>query len=385
MNSQRKNPSDGTTTAKVVCAVVFCMFAFSYLFFYQADILAVSQYTLSGGATHYNRTVGAIIITVVLMLLQVGVAFLTKLSGSHHAITYFPSLLILAMLTSMDAKTDGNAGFGAWLWATPLFIAAWIGVVAIAKKIPYGVSSGKGLSTRTIWTNVFTLCAMFIFTGAIGSSNDVFHYRMRAENCLLHNDVDGALAAGAKSLHTDGNLTMLRAYALARKGQLGESLFTYPVNCKGSDLLPLSSETTRCLMYPNDSIYRFLGARPSANMTTESYLKALLRSKRATSAVKDYLLCACLIDRDLDSFAQLLSKFYDTNGHLPRHYREALTLYTHLRSNPSITYHDDVTATDFKDLQTLEKQYSNPQERKLAIFDHYNGTYWYYYEYGGKQ
>lgn len=359
------------------------MFAFCYLFFYQADILAVSQHVLSDGATSYNRTLGAIIITVALQLLQLAVAFLTKLSGCRHAITYFPSLLILAIITSMDIRPDGSAGFGAWLWAAPLLIAAWAGAVYVAREMPYGLPSGKGISAREIWTNTFTLCAMFIFTGATGSSDDVFHYRMRAENRLLHCDIDGALAAGERSLRTDSNLTMLRAYALARKGQLGESLFAYPVNCKGSDLLPLSAET-RCMMYPQDSIYKFLGARPAASMTTVSYLNALLHGNKAAPAVKDYLLCVCLVDRDLDSFARLLPKFYDTNGKLPRHYREALTLYSHLRSNPSVTYHDDITATDFKDLQTLEKQYPDPQERKLAIFDHYYGTYWYYYEYGQK-
>ncbi len=381
MDSQSKKRNDGTMTAKVVCAVVFCMFAFSYLFFYQADILAVAQHVLSCGATRYNRTSGAVIITAVLLLLQVAVAFLTKLTGSRHAITYFPSLLILAILTSPDISTDGSIGFGAWLWATPLLIAAWAGAVAVARKIPYGRPTGKGMSARTIWTNVLTLCAMFIFTGATGSSNDVLHYRMRAENRLLHGNFEGALEAGARSLRTDGNLTMLRAYALARKGELGESLFTYPIDCKGSDLLPVSGET-RCMMYPTDSIYRFLGARPAANMTTETYLKALLRGKKASTAVKDYLLCVCLVDRDLDGFARLLPRYYDTNSHLPRHYREALTLYTHLRSNPILTYHDDITATDFKDLQTMEKQYNDPHERRLAIFDHYNGTYWWYYEYG---
>lgn len=383
MISRRQRRGKGITTARVVCAVAYCLFTFSYLFFYQTDSLAVSQHVLSDGATHYNRYVGAVVITVVLLLLQMVVAALTRLSGSRHALTYFPSMLILAIVTSPVFNLDGSNGLDVWIWLAPLLLILWLLAVFMARSIPYGRPSGKGLSARALWVNVLTLCAMFVFVGATGNSNDVYHYRTQAESCLLHHDIDGALAAGAKSQHTDSNLTMLRAYALAQKGTLAEELFTYPVSGKGQDLVPMPTGTY-CLMYPTDSIYRFLGARPATGLTTEAYLRALLISKKATETVRDYILCACLIDRDLDRFAQLLPKFYDINGHLPRHYREALTLYTHLRSNPSVTYHDDVTATDFKDLQALEKQYANWQERKLAVFDHYSGTYWWYYEYAAK-
>lgn len=383
MISRRRRQGNGITASKVVCAIVFCLFTFPYIFYYQTDILAVSQHVLSGGATHYNRDIGAVVITAVLLLLQMAVAALTRLSGSRHALTYFPSMLILAIATSPDFESDGSIGFGVWTVLAPLLFVAWILEVFVARRVPYGRPSGKGMSARALWVNTLTMCAMFMFVGVTGNSDDVYHYRMRAENCLLHGDIDGALETGANSLRTDSNLTMLRAYALAQKGALAEELFTYPVSGKGRNLIPMTTGTY-CLMYPTDSIYRFLGARPAAGMTAEAYLRTLLRSRKATAAVRDYLLCACLIDRDLDSFAQLLPKFYDTNGHLPRHYREALTLYTHLRSNPSVTYHDDVTSTDFKDLQALEKQYADWQERKLAVFDHYSGTYWWYYEYAAK-
>ena len=383
MISRRRRQDNGITAPKVVCAIAFCLFTFPYLFYYQTDILAVSQHVLSGGATHYNRSIGAVVITAVLLLLQIAVAALTRLSGSRHALTYFPSMLILAIATSLDIFPDGSIGFGVWTVLAPVLFVAWILEVFVAGRVPYGRPSGKGLSARAIWVNAIAMCAMFVFVGITGCGNDVYHYRMRAENCLLHGDTDGALAAGAKSLRTDSNLTMLRAYALARKGTLAEELFTYPVSGKGRDLVPMPTGSY-CLMYPTDSIYRFLGARPAAGMTAEAYLRALQSSGKASAAVRDYILCARLIDRDLDGFARLLPQFYDTNGHLPRHYREALTLYTHLRSNPSVTYHDDVTATDFKDLQALEKQYADWQERKLAVFDHYSGTYWWYYEYAAK-
>lgn len=50
---------NGTVAVKAISAVLFLVFVFCYLYFYQADILAVSQHVLSGGKTSYEPTIGA--------------------------------------------------------------------------------------------------------------------------------------------------------------------------------------------------------------------------------------------------------------------------------------------------------------------------------------
>ena len=49
---------------QIACIVAFCVFSFVYLYFYQQDVLAAAQHVLSGGKTHYDRTVGAVLITL---------------------------------------------------------------------------------------------------------------------------------------------------------------------------------------------------------------------------------------------------------------------------------------------------------------------------------
>ena len=88
---------DGTRIIRVACAVLFVSFTFLYLYDYQDDILAMAQHVLSDGLTHYNRTIGAVLITIVLWLLQIGFYALFRLQGRAHAITFFPSLLTLAI------------------------------------------------------------------------------------------------------------------------------------------------------------------------------------------------------------------------------------------------------------------------------------------------
>lgn len=370
----------GIAIIRMVCAVVFAAFSFVYLYFYQADVLAAAQHILSGGATHYDRTVGAVIITVGVLLLQAAVYALTRLRGLTHALTYMPSAVVLALLTSMSPNPDGGFGLSAWWWLLLPLSLLWGGAVFVSIQIP-SRRYRPWFFLMSLWVNVMTLCTICVAIGLLGEGNDVFHYRMRAESCLLRGDVEGALLSGGKSKETDASLTMLRAYALARKGELGDKLFTYPITGCSADLLPMrSGGAAHCVMFPVDSIYRFLGARPLVTQDMDTYLNVISTTGKATSAVADYRLCALLVNRDLDAFVKLLPKYYKIDDSMPRHYREALTLYTHLRSNPAIVYHNAVMDTDFNDLQALERKHPAANARRLAVYDQYRGTYWRYYD-----
>lgn len=384
MNFNNPNTKNSTAVIRAVCAIVFCIFTFVYLYFYQADVLAVGQHVLSGGATHYDRLIGCVIITFSLMLLQIGVYTLFRLDKYCHALTYFPSLLVQTFITDISQDIDRGFSFGFWLWGGPLLLILWTCLSLFVRNIQmYTNVTSSGLFSRAMWSNMAIMIFMFLFTGFVSNDNAVFHYRMRAEKCLLEGDYDGALAAGVKSLETDNNLTMIRIYALSRKEMLGEKLFTYPIAGTSDDMLPYSG-SAHCMMYPNDSIYKYIGAQTNGYFRTVPYLKALMRLGLASSAVKDYILCAYLIDRDLDSFVRTLPEFYEVNDNLPKHYREALTLYTHLRSKPYIIYHNTVMDTDFSDLQALERKHKTQAAKSVAVNEMYSGTYWWYYMYADK-
>ena len=125
----RFNIKNGTTTFRVVCAVLFFLFVFLYVFEYQADILAVTQHVLSKGQTHYDRTIGAIIITLVLWLIQLAIYAMSRLNGAFHALTYFPSLLLLGILTDISPNIDSENYLGNWLWGYPLLLIVFALVV----------------------------------------------------------------------------------------------------------------------------------------------------------------------------------------------------------------------------------------------------------------
>lgn len=382
MNNLRRDKNSSTFSIRLMCAIVFVVFTFCWLFFFQADVLMMSQHVLSSGLTHYNPFIGAVLITLVLWAIQFVVYSILRLEKRSHALTYLPSMLLLGMLSAVKPVGPDNIEIG-FSWYLPLLILFIWWLFTMLGRLAQEVENDKviALFSQPMWINMLIMSLMMMIVAWIGNSNAVLHYRLNTERCLLEGNVDKALKVGKKSLESDADLTMLRMYALARKGTLGESLFEYPVTCNSSQMLPTDSLSV-LMMYPADSLYKFMGARPAARMTPMRYLQLLERRDSVLNpVVADYQLCGYLIDRQLDKFASEIGRYYTINDSLPRHYREALTLYTHLRAHPVVVYHQTVMDVDYNNLRELEKKYPLRSERKGKVEEQYHDTYWYYYEY----
>ena len=387
MNYNHPNKHSSTISIRLMCAIVFLLFSFCWLFFFQAEVLAMTQHVLSGGVTHYNPILGTLIICCGLMALQMLIYSFIRLKQRFHAMTYLPSMLILAILTNVSLEVDGDSDHVISWWLYITILVLWLVLIIVARIYQeLEEDDSYHLFSRPMWVNMLLMALMMMGVAWMGNTNAVFHYRMKAENSLLKGDFDGALEVGKMSLESDENLMMIRMYAMARKDSLGDCLFKYPISGNSSQILPTDS-LSRVMLYPTDSIYRFLGARPAKRMPPVHYLEILQRRDSVPhKVVNDYLLCSYLIDRDLDRFAKAIRKYYEVSDSLPlpRHYREALILYTHLRSQPITVYHEPVMDEDYKNLKELEKQYPDYMERKGKVEDLYRGTYWYYYDYEKK-
>ena len=329
-----------------VCALVFILFSFLWLYEFQADVLAVAQHVLSQGQTHYDRTIGAVLITALLMLLQLCVYAATRLSRRTHALTYLPSMLALTVISDVPSDIDRHFSLGSWVWVVPVVLVVWGAVVWLAKHVLPFENDGKtptGVCSRRMWINLLQMVIMMMVVTFVGNTNAVFHFTAHAETALLRNDAESATRVGMRSEETDECLSMLRIHALARQGMLAEQLFHYPLKGNSADMLPLKGSHSRLRLLPADSIWKAFGARPVYPMTTRFYLSALERDSIHHSMVADYVLCGLLIDRQLDDFAEALPRYYNmAEDSLPRHYREALSLRRLLKCQGSNIAADSV-------------------------------------------
>lgn len=370
---------------QTACAIVFLLFVFVYLYFFQADLLSMVQHVLSGGATHYDRTIGTVIITAVLYLVHIGARRLGGLDRVCHALSYFPSLLLLAALTDVEVDFSVSPLRGLWLWLAPLLLAVYV-FLSLAVKYNWIETLLPSYSApiSVLWKNLLLMACMFIAVCLCGNNDSVLHYRLRVERLLGSGAYSKALMVGEKSDETDASLTMLRAYALSRSGQLGERLFEFPLTGGSYALLP-DGKGVRCLLYPEDRIVRALSIRKKGDMTPMEYLLYIERNGLGRKPVTDYILCGYLLDRNIDAFVNAIRRKYSlTSPSLPKHYKEALTLYTHLRSNPVLVYHNEVMDADYADFQNLEHKYTDARERESYVRDMYGDTYWFYYFYHRK-
>ena len=250
-----RNQHSSSRHTEWVCLLVYVVFTFVYLYFYQADVLAAGQHVLSGGQTHYRRLVGAVLITLVLLILQRFIFHLTQLRKRAHALTYLPSLLVLTVITDVSSNIDLGFSFGGWLIAVPLIAVGYGFLVVLLRKMePFEpLSTGSGFLSRTSWINLLTMVVMFLLVGLFSNGDTAFHYRMRMERLLLDGKNKEALRVGRKSEVTDPSLTMLRAYALAREGQLGNRFFEFPVTEATASLLP-DGKKARVVIMPDSLI-----------------------------------------------------------------------------------------------------------------------------------
>lgn len=342
----------------LVCTVLFAGFAFCYLYFYQDALLMAAQHLLSNGMTSYNRTVGAVTITLILLVAHIVVSRFYSPIFRTSAAGFMPEAFLLAAVTSFSISGDGDISCGARLYSC---VAA--AVLSMAFLLFYKTSGtlaeiiDKNLfPIQRVWINVLFMAFLLAIVGLLGNGDKALHAQLRMEQRLMEQDWHGALDVVKGADKASANMTMLTAYALSRENRLPESLFEYPVTRGSQHLLPRSGGS-RAIMYPEKAILR--------------------HAKRAAAA--DYRLCGCLLDKKLDKFARMLAKYHTVDSTLPKHYREALVLYVHTRTNPCLAFRNSVAEADFQDFSRMENEAAGSVERLNRLRDVYGNTYWHYY------
>lgn len=374
------NSNSNNLYVRILCAILFYTFVFIYLYIYQQDLLMLTQQLCSGGTTQYHPIIGTSTIIIVLALLQFGVGRLLRSFSILYALSYVPSFIVLAALTGIQLQANGYT-FGVWPYMLPIGLTLYALIIYILMRINIETKSMFHYTQQTIIiSNTLILLVGFLFTGLTSNSSAALHTQLKIERLLSQKQYDEALDVLKQANDNSPSLTMLTAYTLSLKGQLPEKFFTYTV-AKGAQNLTPDSVNTRMAFYPEGRLFQHIGVYPKQRMGAQRYLEYLYRHNLGKRPFTDYYLMALLLDKKIDAFVALLPTLYDVHGPLPTHYREALLLYTHLRTNPSIIFHSNVMDADFQDFQTLESKYLDPKVRRNAMRDTYGNTYWYYYLY----
>ncbi len=288
---------------QLILALFFSLFSFCYLYCYQPEVMVVTQFLASGGQTHYVPLVGAILITLVLQLLQMFIQHCVQIRKRTMALTYLPSALLLALVTSIRSDVSQQLSMKGWTWTLPILMIVAVYIIYQAKRYQaYEPEERKqSVLSQIFWINVGELMLIVLLVGLLGNSDKEFHQKAKMEYLIDQRQYTEALQVAAQMQRADSVTSMMTIYALARKQKLADSLFCYRL-VGGADVMRPSA-TVHSLLMPDSILIKV--TRQSAN----------------------YQLCGCLLNRDLKRFAHYLPMCYRTNEPMPRYYVEAWSLY----------------------------------------------------------
>lgn len=230
---------------------------------------------------------------MVLYVLQLGVYALTQVKRRFHALTYFPSFLILTIITDIPTDVDIHHSLGAWWIVAPLCLLAFGGAVWVIRQLEplEQEPHSSGWLSKYMWINLFQMVVMIVVMSFVASNDRLFHERMKMERLMKQKNYAEALKVGRKSLQTDSSLTMLRIACLHHTGELADKLFSYPLVGGSKAMLP-DSVTVKSLMWKS---HRWM-QEPTDSMK----MQHLVYRKP-----DDYKLCALLLDKSWISLSWL--------------------------------------------------------------------------------
>ena len=383
MNNEKENKNRRRTARIIAVAsgLLFSAFSFTYLSVFQKDVMEALHYSLAQGKTVYAPWMSAVLITVVLLVLRWVVNALVGLKGPLKALSYFPSCLLLGVLTDVGHNVYHGGGISdTWGWMLPLCLVLY-GVLGwlLARAARLWLNP----EMPDIWvvnSNFMTLLMLCFMTIGIGNTNVHFHHELQVEEALRKQDYGRALLVAEKTMDPSRNLTALRAYAMSRQGTMGEDLFRYPQLYGAAGLL-MGTSDEKALRLNADSLSVYLGAKPALGEPALTFFRRICEEESGNYTTLDYYLSALLLEKKLDEFVRAFDELYTVRDSIPYYYRQALFLDSKMHSS---------AATDSADValeelwgKYLQKQQELSGQRGEANYmrREFGDTYWWYYQY----
>ena len=386
--SNQKLPQRTSDMITMLCLASFCLFSFCYLLCMKGDLLAEAQFAFSHGVTHYSHFFGALMITIILMLIQMLTLKMTGLSGKLYALTFLPSFLFLIVVTSVNKNVFGDFTFGSWVWVIPLVLVLYVIAVSVIKQLAFHFSTydDDSHASKHLWPNFLIMLVMMLICGSIQNVNDVDMYELKVEEELLDADYEDAARIGQEALSTSPRLNQLRCFALANLGKLGDDMLNYPQPYKGDGLIDLTDTFSYERINSRD-VCAAIGSYSGKSVKTVSrYLDLVLDADkdRTNTMIRDYYLCNKLLNNDLQGFLNVMHQYYALKDSflvtdLPRLYKEALVIEASAIGEDSLNnFCDSVALQTYRDYTALCKEYESETQRYNYTRRRFSNTFYWY-------
>lgn len=369
----------------LICSVFFVAYSFTFIAIHQAPLLEMFYDKVATGKLIYNRYVSATVITAILAILALRIQKTAKFQREWVALSFLPSSMILAFITDIDRQLlSGSKTYTTWIIIFAITILLLILASYILRRVLVEkIRNYKTDEKRIVCSNILILAILFCITGTLSGNDENLRNEASAYHHYKHGNLDAALSVAKKSLTASHELTAARTFYMAQQGCLGERLFTYPQYYGAEGLLPANQAIT---VLQADTIICSIETMRNSNEKALDYLRRAAEKDSTTTIAVEYLLCALLLEKKIKEFADILPKYYNTkNENLPRHYKEALTLYSDINNDFPLPFKDEKMESEYAAMKKMESEINQRHIRNNHIRRNFGKTYWWYYNYADMQ
>ncbi|MBR5151191.1 MAG: hypothetical protein IKW61_07800 [Bacteroidaceae bacterium] len=371
-------------TVRIVCAAVFALFSYTFMSIYQAPLLELAYDMTATGKLQYNANITAAVVTIILLIITLWLNKYAKFNREWEALAYLPASIFLAFITNIDRGIYTGVSIPAsWIAIAASVILIYVTAAWVLRRVLFmRIKDITRATNRILWRNLLLLSIIFSATGFLSKCDENFKHEAMIYHYVKRGDFAKACKVGQRSLNASQELTAGRAFLLAHEGLLGEKLFTYPQYYGAEGLLPKRNCASPL---SSQMVYELVDIEPQTGEAAMDYIARAAATDSAATCAKDYYLCAMLLDRRLEAFADTVAGYYDTTNAatLPMHYKEALLLSSKLNGNDA-PFNDPDLEKRYNEFRLLEKEYEEPLARTNYTRKQFGTTYWWYYLYAGK-
>ena len=345
----------------------------------QRDVLAQIQYQLSEGESLYHPLFGAMLCTLLVTILGFFLnALLFWLPLRAKASAWFLPFMLIGTLTHWRFPAFGDSGEAPSWWVYAILVVVY-GLWLTMCRMFLDSKKERETFSSYAWPNALQLILMTVIAVSLSNTDIVLHRTLRAASLVEQGAYDEALQCARWERHPSRQLSSSTALALSETHQLGNQLFAYPQPYGAAGLLPEAADT---MLFTNLylTVGNHLGYKRGEHTQPLFFLQVIDAKPKSHPAVRDYLLCAYLLERRLDDFADRLLSDDSLSLALPLHYREALMLRQHLSPVDTTTVlHDDSLRTQYLAFDSLRNATGTKEEREFRCRHRFGATYWCYY------
>lgn len=389
----------------IACFVLFVAYSISMYLDHQSTIVPLSYYIQSGSPsistpyTAYESLVSALLGTLLCIIPAAVLLRCLHFPLRLKALAFLPSYVVLGLITGISPSGVASVENEIPIFSSIALLV--LSVVLIFLGQLYHEDRGEHAPMPNyLGSNIFLSCLGMLFCLMLTNTDRHLHVQLNLAEAIHRNDYAKVDKLPSGETTTNNTITSIQVLSLCKQGLLADKLFSLRhLNSSGS-LLPEATPSSKVFHTPT-LVYNQLQAVPVGVCTNvKSFLeKALQRrmeflsdtSSTAADTLRarplvDYYLCALLLDREVKHFTAELSKYYQMDTELPKHYREALSLYHNVDSLSEPLVHDVEMDSIYCDyLNTMEELSGNLSLQHKICNRDFPNTYWNYYFFGNRK